>query len=148
MKPVASILRLARIGRQRRRLLAEAVFEVSLASAMIALAPFRATVAFGARQLGRVRPAHAETATTIEQVRWSVEAAARRVPWRALCFEQGLALQRMLRRRGVPAQLHYGLGKNDDGAIAAHVWVAADNAVAIGGEAAAGFATVAIFPAH
>ena len=146
MKPIASILRLARIGRQRRRLLAEAVFEVSLASAAIALAPFRRVVAFGARPLGK--PSTAEAGETIALARWSVEAAASLLPWRALCFQQGLALQRMLRRRGIPAQLYYGIGKGDDGAIAAHVWVAADNAIAIGGEAAAGFATVAIFPAH
>ena len=146
MKPVASIVRLARMDRQRRWLLAEALFEVALASAAIAVAPFSRVVAFGARPLGKASPLVA--AETVALVRWSVEAAAARLPWRALCFQQGLALQRMLRRRGIPAQLHYGIGKRDDGAIEAHVWVAADNAIAIGGEAAEGFATVAIFPAH
>lgn len=147
MKPAASIFRLARISRQRRRLLAEALLQVTLASAVIATRPFCTSVAFGSRPLGRAGRRRAETAETIALVRWSVEAAASRVPWRALCFQKGLALQRMLRRRGIPAHLHYGIGKIDDGAIEAHVWVAAENAIAIGGEAAAGFATVAIFPA-
>ena len=83
MKPAASILRLARIGRQRRRLLAEALCEVSLASAAIAVAPFSRVVTFGARQLGKATPV--EAAETIALVRWSVEAAALRLPWRALC---------------------------------------------------------------
>ncbi|MEO7820589.1 MAG: lasso peptide biosynthesis B2 protein [Sphingomicrobium sp.] len=147
MRPVALIFRLARMDPRRRRLLAEALVELMRASAVIAFAPFRRAVAFGSRPLGRAEPTSAEAAETIATVRWSVEAVAARVPWRTVCFQMGLALQRMLRRRGIPAQLYYGIGKATDGKLQAHVWVAADQAIAIGGESAARFATVAVFPA-
>src|SRR5271157_1108030 len=48
------------------------------------------------------------------RVRWAVGAAARRVPWRAVCFHQGLAAHQMLCRAGVPTELHYGVAKSLD----------------------------------
>ena len=71
---------------------------------------------------------------------------AKQVPFRALCFEQGLALQRMLRRRGVDARLHYGIGKNEANRIEAHVWINVGDRVVIGEQGLGQFQTVAIFP--
>ena len=81
-----------------------------------------------------------------EEVRWAVEAAARNVPWRAMCIQKGLALQWMLRRRGIDARLHYGIARDEVGELQAHVWVAAGNSVVIGGAEAPRFKCVATFP--
>jgi hypothetical protein len=135
------LLRLRRLGRARRGLLLRAGLVLSLASAAIALLPFRRAIRLGSvdRDPGRSdRP---------EDILWAVEAMARRVPWRAKCIEQGLAVQRLLRRSGVNAQLHYGARHHPrTGKLEAHVWVTADGKTVIGGEEADGFAEVACYP--
>ena len=85
-------------------------------------------------------------AAAVRDACWAVEAAARRVPWRTVCFQKGLALHWMLRRRGVDARLHYGIGHDETGELEAHVWVAAGGTVLIGGLEAPRFNLVATFP--
>jgi hypothetical protein len=72
---------------------------------------------------------------------------ARRVPFRAKCFEQGLTAQWMLRRRGIASTLFYGIARDRDRALSAHVWVRAGAFDVVGCDNIADFATVAQFPA-
>jgi hypothetical protein len=81
-----------------------------------------------------------------EAVRWAVLASARRVPWRTVCFQNGMAAQIMLRRRGINSILHYGVAKDTEEGLKAHVWVTVDGLALIGGEEAEGFACLASFP--
>ncbi len=126
-------------------LLAEALVTLALASAAIRLLPFRRVAALaGSGRLGsgRVRGDPGD----IDAVRRAVLAWARRVPWRVVCFQQGLALHLMARRRGIATVLHYGVVQ-ESGGLAAHVWVSVDDAVVIGGEEAPRFTCLARFPA-
>jgi hypothetical protein len=82
-----------------------------------------------------------------DRIGWAVEAAARRLPWRPLCFERGLAAHMMLRRRGQPSMLHYGARSDGSLGPSAHVWVRLGARDVVGGEEAARFATLATFPA-
>jgi len=135
------IRRWGRLGRSRQLLLVEAVLALGAASAAIRLLPFKRAIRLGSR------PVHTRAAADMSsEILWSVEAAARRVPWRAVCFQKGLAAQWMLRRRGVDAVLHYGIAKDEAGELKAHVWVAAGDHVIIGGEEAPRFHHVAAFP--
>ena len=137
----------ASIGRrtpEERWLLAEAVAALAVASFLIALVPFR-RVALLARLPEAALPDPSEQLKQIRSVRWAVVASARRVPWRAKCIEQGFAAQWMLRRRSVPAVLHYGVAKRD-GALAAHVWVRSGPNDVVGCETSAEFAEMAKFP--
>ena len=127
-----------RLSRERRLLLAEAIAVLAAASAAVRWLPFRRAVGLGSRRLGRHAPSH--------DVLWAIEAAARAAPWRAVCFQKGLAVQWMLRRRGVDARLHYGIGRDEDGELHAHVWVAEGELIIIGGDEAARFKRVASFP--
>ena len=136
------ISRWARIGRQRQALLIEALLALTAASAAIRLRAFNRAIRMGS--LALTDPPAARDIT--EDVRWAVETAARNVPWRAMCIQQGLALQWMLRRRGVDARLHYGIARDEIGELQAHVWVAAGDAVVIGGAEAERFKCVATFP--
>jgi hypothetical protein len=135
--------RWARIGAVRRALLVEATGELAVAAAAVGLLPFKRAVRSGSINLlsTAVQP---HTALT-EDIRWAVQAAAKRVPWRAVCFQQGLAIQRMLRRRGVDARLHYGVGHVDQG-LGAHVWVSVGGSIVIGGEQAGAFRLLASYP--
>lgn len=51
----------------------------------------------------------------------------------------------MLRRRGVDAVLHYGIAREEAGELQAHVWVAAGDAIVVGGAEAPNFKCVAKF---
>jgi hypothetical protein len=137
--PPHPIVRFRRLDPGRRRLLARACVTLSVASAMVALLPFRRAVRFGCVPLGKKGP-------DADECIWAIEAAARRLPWRAMCIEQGLAAQRMLRRGGLDAVLHYGIRQPPpSGKLEAHVWVSVGGKAVIGGEAASGYAEVATF---
>lgn len=131
-----------RLDWRRRLLLVEAVVAVAAASAAVRFVSFNRAVRLGARRMG--------TGTTsdvsAEDVRWAVEAAARKSRWRAVCFQQGLAVQWMLRRRGIDAMLHYGIALDSEGELESHVWVAAGDTVIIGGAEASRFKCVAKYP--
>lgn len=133
--------RWTRLGRRRQFMLIEAVAALAAGSAAIRLLPFKQAVQLGSRRL-----AANKASDLIADARWAVEAAARIVPWRAMCIQKGIALQWMLRRRGVDALLHYGVARDSAGEIEAHVWVAAGDQVIIGGDEAQRFHRVAIFP--
>jgi hypothetical protein len=131
-----------RLGRERQSLLIEAIYELALASASVALLPFRRAIVRGSTPLAEQRRPGAT-----ESIVWAVEAAGRRLPWRAMCIEQGIAAQRMMRRRGIDARLHYG-ARNDHAAsrLEAHVWVTVDDVPVIGGSEAARYAAIATYP--
>lgn len=133
--------RFRRLSREKRRLLLSATVILTAASAAVAVLPFRKAVRFGSVPLGPRR------VVSIGECVWAVEAAARRLPWRTMCIEKGLAVQRMLRTGGVEAVLHYGARHHpDSGKLEAHVWVTADGRDVIGGEQAPDFARVATYP--
>ena len=129
------------IGWQAARLLIEAGLALATARAAIRLRPFKHIVSGALRPAGlSARPAE------LAQLRWAVEAMARRDPWRALCFERALALRALLNRRGIASVLHYGIANDGDEALTAHVWLSVAGEVVIGGEAVPRVARVASFP--
>jgi hypothetical protein len=135
------LTRFYRLPRERRNMLLSALVTLTAASATVALLPFRMAIAFGSIPLGtggRVNP---------EECVWAVEAAARRLPWRTMCIEKGLAAQRMLRSAGTDALLHYGAHHAEpSGKLEAHVWVSVAGEIVIGGEEAPHFAEIASYP--
>lgn len=134
--------RLARLGWRNQLLLVEAGLVVTIAALLVAAAPFRAAIRTGSRGLGR---AHGNVAD-LSRVAWSVSRVAGAMPWRALCLEQGLAAQWLLRRRGFDAVLHYGIGRATGRELAAHVWVSVDGETVIGGDPDGHFAEVVSYP--
>ncbi len=116
---------------------------LALASLAIRLLPFRTVVRVaGNAELRGV--ATESTGDTARKIVWAVRAWARRVPWKAVCFQTGLAVHVMLRRRGISSHLHYGVSQADG--LRAHVWVSAGGRDVIGGEEAAGFTCLATYP--
>lgn len=80
-----------------------------------------------------------------EEISKAVRRAARRLPWRIVCLQEGLAAHWMLRGRGRPSRLHYGL-KQSGAELSAHVWVTLGENVVIGGETIDPHICVAVFP--
>ena len=143
MKLFRKVRRAASRGWLGNLLLIEAIVALAVAAAAIRFLSFQRAVSFGAVPLGEPR----ENATALtEKLKWTVEAGARIVPFRTVCFQQGLALQRMARRRGVDARLHYAIGKDETDRLAAHVWVSAGGHALIGEQHDNIFMTVATYP--
>jgi hypothetical protein len=131
----------SRLSGERRRLLLRAILSLAGASIGLTLLPFRRAIRLGCVPLAKVRGR-----AQAEDYVWAVRAAASRVPWRAMCIEQGLALQRLMRPDGFDARLHYGARPDgDSGKLQAHVWVTVDEIAVIGG-GETGFAEVATYP--
>lgn len=122
---------------------AEALAALGLAAAAIALLRFKRIAAIASRT--PARPI-APTEARIAAIRRAIRAGARRVPWRALCFEQALAAQWMLRRRGIATTLHYGIAQDRQTGLSAHVWITAGPIEILGCENRHDFAEIARFP--
>lgn len=134
--------RRARLSGSDWLLLAESLTALAAASAAIRLLPFRTVAAAASRGKGRASGDEAR----LSKLRWAVNAWAKRVPWRAVCFQRGLAFHWMAQRRGIASRLHYGVRTKPEGGIAAHVWIRVGGRDWMGGEEAQGFGCVAIFP--
>lgn len=145
--PIVTALRRARQLRPREGVrLAEAFAALSFASAAVSALPFRRVTRLASRSRRLRTEDPAKETQTAAAVRRAVEAWARRVPWKAVCFQIGLAVHLMLRRRGIPSILHYGVGRKEEDDLAAHVWVTLRGEIVVGEYEAANFACVATFP--
>ncbi|WP_343345184.1 lasso peptide biosynthesis B2 protein [Sphingomicrobium sp. XHP0239] len=121
------------------RFMAEALRDLVVASVALRRRSFEELVA--GTQSARP-PADNRTARRIERV---IRGWARRLPWRPMCFEQALAAQRMLARRGYAATYHFGSRRGADG-LEAHVWLSSGEVPVVGHRNAHEFVELARFP--
>jgi hypothetical protein len=138
------ISRLLRLGPGEVGLLPEAIVLLALSSIVIRVFSFVRVGRLASAPLRRRPPVTREALSA--KVAWAVQACARRAPFRAVCFQQGLATQIMLRRRGVDSTLYFGAGPDDAKGLTAHVWVRDGERDVIGCEEASRFAVLAQFP--
>lgn len=144
MKEIRLLKRaLALPPREGRQALAAAA-ALLYASAALKLLPFSKAIALGSVRAARSSSNSRDRDTVSESVR-AVERASYAVPWRTVCIHQGLALQLILRRRGIPAILCYGTRQGDEN-LESHVWVKVGDDILIGGEEAARHHLVAVYP--
>jgi hypothetical protein len=129
-------------------LLLEAILWLALAAASVAVLPFRTIGRLAACPTRRPKPAQQLRQAKVTNIRWAIVTAARRVPWRAVCIQQGLAAQFMLRRRGIPSVLYYGAAQDFRTGLSTHVWVRDGDFDVVGGEISYRFAILATFPSQ
>jgi hypothetical protein len=84
--------RLKELPWRDRALLAETTATLVVASVAIRALPFRRVVRTAVRPapMGELSPASQRI--EIERTGWAVEACARLLPWRIVCFQKGLAM--------------------------------------------------------
>lgn len=118
----------------------EALATLIGASLAIRLVPFAKVAgwAVGRRYDRDERPGDAKA------VRRVTLAWCRRVPWRALCMEQGVTAAHMLSRRGAAVELNYGAAMIG-GNLEAHVWVRSAGQPVTGCENASDFVLLSHF---
>lgn len=147
LSTIAIMRKFWRLPRHDRLLLLEATFCLATAGLAIAVLTFRHVGRLAAFPVRCPEPPQQQKRLTdVCRIRWALLACSRRVPWRANCFEQGLAAQLMLRRRGIPSVLYYGAAPDDRRGLSAHVWVRDGEIDVVGGEFASLYATLATFP--
>jgi hypothetical protein len=88
------------------------------------------------------RAAEEHSIEIARRVRWAVEAVARHSPIAFVCFPQTLAGYTMLRRRGVPSTMVYGVARSAAGKLTAHTWLLVGDRVVLGGEGSVQFTPV------
>jgi hypothetical protein len=129
-------------------LVGETLAALAVASIAVRAVPFRKIAGAAARGTPSPRvPDPKRYGDEIKQVRWAVEAVSSRVPWRTVCFQKGLAAHFLLKRRGVPTRMHYGIDNRREEGLRAHVWVTSVAGPVIGTEVADEYVCVATFPA-
>jgi len=149
----ARLQRFAEIGARRRGLLVEAAFWLLVARVALLVIPFPRLAArigdFVAPSDDRVTTAlqrgSADDAQVAAEIGWATVAAARHVPFKAVCLPQAMAARIMLRHRGVASVLHFGAAKGKEKPIDAHAWLDAAGVEVTGYPVAAHFAEVACF---
>lgn len=115
------------------------------ACAALAVARVKVTWQRSASHFSRSAGGDPATADEIAVIRRTIAAAGRRLPFRTKCYEDALAAQSMLARRGRSSRLHFG-GRKSDGALTAHVWLTSGENIVVGGEEAEKFANLASSP--
>jgi Transglutaminase-like superfamily len=139
---VAAALRLSPADRRRAL---EAGVQLTRASLELAMMRSTRTVELlGAVRNGdRAEPVGATGQREAESLGRAVAAVARRLPWHPTCLRQALAVQRMLRRRGIASRLHLGVA--GAGVNAAHAWVTVDGRPVVGRRGSERFVPIAAF---
>ncbi len=124
-----------------KKLVLEAAALLALARFAVAAVPFR----FLAPLLRRGPEVCTGDAVLCARVGWAVTAAARAVPWDAVCLPQAMAAKVMLARRGQGSSLHLGAGFDAQGGMIAHAWLESDGATVVGRAGAAAVTRIACF---
>jgi hypothetical protein len=146
LRAISTMRKFRRLPWHDRLLLLEVIFWLAIAGFAITVLPFRHIGRLAARPIRQPESPLQKQITAVQRIRWAVVTCARRVPWRAMCFEQGLAVQIMLRGRGIPSVFYYGAAPDDQRGLCAHVWVCYGDVAVIGGEIASRYAVLATFP--
>ena len=120
---------------------AEAGALMVAASAAIRMIAFRKL----SRALYAGRTERPASESEIAVIRRAIHAWSRRLPWRTMCFEEGVTAHWMLRRRGLASTLYYGAA-TIEGELKAHVWVKSGERDVVGCEVADEYAQLARFP--
>ena len=121
-RKLAGLRRLSRA--ERRILLAAALWlpAVDLGLRTAGFARVRRWLVTGRRPDGGSAPLSPERRAEAEGVARLVTVAARHHLWPMTCLRRALVIDRLLARRGIPAELRIGVRKGEEG-FRAHAWI-------------------------
>jgi hypothetical protein len=143
---ISLVKKFFRLSRHDRSILLEATLWLVVSGLAIAILPFHQVGRLASRPIKRPEPSPRVRSTEVKRIRQALGVSASRVPFRAVCFQQGLAAQFMLRWRGIPSVLYYGATLDNGSGLSAHVWVRDGDVDVIGCEMASRYTQLAAFP--
>jgi|AGTN01.1.fsa_nt_gi hypothetical protein len=141
---IGRVRRVAALPAAERRRLAEAVLALAVVKLVLGLLPFRLAMRCLGLTLGKPSSSGLSSAEALA-VGGAVNRVAGHMPFRAVCLQQALAAALMLRRRGLPAEVHFGLARADDGRLHGHAWCLSAGTAVTGVRHAGKFAPVAVY---
>jgi hypothetical protein len=143
------LAKIARRGPADLLLAAEALLLLAFFRACLALVPVRKIIGMVTRSHvdandgdGAAGAESEESLAIARRVQWAVSAVARHSPVAFVCFPQTLAGYTMLRWRGVPSTMVYGVARSPSGELKAHTWLDVGDRNVLGGEGSGGFTPV------
>jgi hypothetical protein len=156
VKLARKIKKLIQLRHADRLLLAEAVIMLATARFCVLVVPFRILAKWLDRApdaLTTDAPATDAPATDAPgpdpmlpaRVGWAIAAAARNVPWNAVCLPQAIAAKAMLARRGQGSAFHLGATIGEDGRLSAHAWLECRGRIVTGAAGMHGMSHLARF---
>ena len=111
------LARYLRLPHRHRRLLHIALAGLILFRIGLTVLPLRSL-----QRPSSKTPKHDLVGASLAELRWAVLAVARRLPG-TRCLPRALALQSLMARAGLPAQLCIGVAKDGSAGLEAHAWV-------------------------
>ena len=129
---MTKLRKLLQLSSGERRLLAKTALWLSVIRLMLWVLPFRSQRSLLARLEWPTARKPENDVLFPERIAWAIELASRYIP-QSTCLTQSLAAKILLHRAGYAAELHLGVGKDDDGQFQAHAWVESGERVLIGG---------------
>lgn len=125
-----TLLKLFKIPRNRRGILIEAYLYTGIARIMVLAVPIK----FINRYLMKDNNLLGDyKASSVADVQWAIEVAIRHTFWSSKCLVQSLVARRMLKKRGVPSTLYFGVKYDGYRKLQAHSWTIAGNVIVTGG---------------
>ena len=126
-------------------LLIEATWSMATGWLRLHTRPFKSLTAWMERPFAISQMDEETRARIVRRVSWAIRALAERGPLPFVCFPQAIAAFAMLRRRGIPVVLYYGVARNDEKGLHAHVWIRDGEVSVVGCRAAKGFTVLHVF---
>lgn len=132
-----------------RSLLAEAAAALALARVLLTVLPFAVAMRLAGlhASAGRRAPVPGAPADAAVAIGGAITRVAPHLPFCALCLPQAMASTLMLRRRGLPVTVHFGVAKDVAGSLDAHAWSVSGDAVVTGAAGRERFTPIAVFAA-
>lgn len=109
----------------KRALLLETAYWIVAARLAVLVVPFSRI----ARHMGGMREPEPGSEQSLagqapaREVSWAIERVAPVLPFKVVCLPRALAAWQLLRRRGVPARLHFGIVMTNPNQKQAHAWL-------------------------
>jgi hypothetical protein len=128
----------------RRRMFWEAYRFMGFSRFLVLTRPFK-QIAPGLGTMDAPETVPATDMRVTRKVAWAIRTAAKFTPWKSNCLAQGLAGWRMLKRRGLPAALYFGVAKDETDRMIAHAWLRSGEYFICGGDGSKRYAVTGIF---
>jgi hypothetical protein len=125
----------------------EAYIYMGVARFRVLTRPFK-RIAIGLGTMGEPETLPAADPALVRKVAWAIRTAAKFTPWKSKCLAQGLAAWRMLKRRGQPVTLYFGVAKNETDQMIAHAWLRSGNFFVCGGDGSKRYTVTGVFYAN
>lgn len=139
---MSSFDRYLRLPARRKRLLHAALAGLILARIGLALLPLPSLQRLSSKTSKRDLDG-----ASLDELRWAVLAAARRLPG-TRCLPRALALQALMARAGMTAQICLGVTKEPSSTLEAHAWVLHNGEPVFDEPELERFSVLSVFPAE